>query len=90
MHVLGKATATETGIVQQQVNPDMIADDGLDRAWQRVEFGDVETTQVEPVAHASLMRCLLKTSTAFEVAHRSHNAVAVERQLDGGQQSNAA
>src|ERR1022692_4720549 len=83
-HVLGKSRHAETGVVYQHVNPAVITDDGLHRARLRVEFRDVEPAQVEPVAHAGLMRCLLKTASAFEIAHSRHYAIAVERQLDGG------
>ena len=51
---------------------------------------DVDPAQVEPIAKASFLRCLLETDSAFEVAHGGHYSVAVERQLDGGQQSNPA
>ena len=83
-HVFGKSSHAETGVVHQHVNPAVIADDGVHRARQRIEFGDVEPPQVEAIAHPGLMRCLLKTTSGFEVAHGRHHAIAVERQLDGG------
>src|ERR1019366_5177226 len=90
LHVLAETSAAESGVVHQHVDAAMIADDRVHRSTQRVEFRDVEPTQVEAIEHASLSRCVLKAAAAFEVAHGRHHAIAVERQLDGGQQSNAA
>ena len=68
----------------------MTADDLFDRDRQRLEFGDVEPEHVDAVVNASLLCRLFQSAAVGEIAHGGHHAVAVQRQLDGGQQPNAA
>ena len=79
----------ETGVVDQHIDATVIAHDGVNHSRDGAEFGDVETAEVELVAHAGLLRGLLETPAAAQVAHGGNDLVAVLGKFNGGQQPDA-
>ena len=89
-HIFGEPGHAESSVVHQHINAVMAADDLFHRDRQRLEFGDVKPEHVNAVPNAGLLGRLFQPAAVSEVPHGGNHAEAVLRQLDGGQQSNAA
>ena len=90
LDVFGKPGYGESRIVDENVQPSVVAYDGLDEALDGLEPGDVESANVDARGHSRRGDCLIQTLAPPHIAHGGHYAESGFRQFDRGQQSEAA
>ena len=90
LDIFGESGDRESGIVDQNVEAAVVADDGVDEAGERVEVGNVERADIE-LCRRHLRRLRPdRGARGAQVAHGGDDAESGLGQFDGGEQSEAA
>ncbi len=77
LQVFAESRDAESGVVDQHVDPPVVAHDFLNRSREAVELGDVEPPHLDFVGDARLPGCLLQASLAAQVAHGGDDPIAI-------------
>jgi hypothetical protein len=88
--VFGESGDGESGVVDQDIQATVFADDGVNRAGKGIEVGDVKRADVKLAGDTCCSCGLIKSIAAAEVAHRGDDAESGPGQFYRGEQAEAA